>query len=84
MSKKQIVIAVVIAAIAVAVLFGFSLFIARWEQAWKDAGTSLTALQQMTVAASRLLQQSFLLVALALAAASFFVVWLLGLLVRKK
>lgn len=84
MSKKQIVIAVVMAAIAVAVLFGFSFFMARSEQVWKDAGVSLTALQQMAVAAARLVQQAFLLIALVLVAVSFGVVWLVGLLVRKK
>jgi hypothetical protein len=84
MNKKQIIIAVVIAAIAVAVLFGFSLCMARWEQAWKDAGVSLTAPQQMAVAASRIVQQAFLLIAFVLVAGSFGVVWLAGLLFQKK
>lgn len=84
MSKKQVVIAIVLAVIAVAAAFGFSSFMAGREAAWKDEGASLTVLAQVAVTAARLIRHSFLLIAPVLVAGSFFVVWLAGLLFRKK
>jgi hypothetical protein len=83
MSKKQIIIALAMAAIALVVVLGFGSFMAGRELAWKDAGVSLTAAQQLAVTVARLVRQSFLLIAPALVAGSFGVVWLVGLLFRK-
>ena len=84
MSKKQVIIAIVLGVIAVAAVFGFSSFMAGQEEAWRAAGASLTALQQLAVVAAQLVRRFFLLLALLLVAGSFFVVWLLGLLFGKK
>lgn len=84
MSKKQIILAIVLAVIAMAVAFGFSSFMAGREAAWKDEGASLPALAQMAVTVARLIRHSFLLIAPVLVAGSFFVVWLFGILFRKK
>jgi hypothetical protein len=83
MSKKQIIMAIIIAVIAVAAAFGFSSFMAGREEAWKAANAQLMALPRMMVAVAQLIRQLFVPIAVALVAGSFFVVWLLGLLFRK-
>ena len=81
MSKRQVIVAACMAAVAVALVAGFSSFVAGREEAWKAQQVSLPAALQLAIAATQTVRRFFLLIAGLLVGASFGVVWLVGLLV---
>jgi hypothetical protein len=84
MSRKLLIMAAVLAAVLIALVAGFTSFMAGQEQAWSAQHATLSGPAQTAVTAARAARQYFPLVALALAAGSFGVVGAFGILLHKK
>ena len=84
MSKKQLILAAVTAAVLVALVLGFAFFMAGRERIWSEENQSLPALIQLALVAGRSIRRYAFLVVFLLVVGSFGTVWLAGLLFGKK
>ena len=84
MSKKLLIMAAVLAAILIALVAGFTSFMAGQEQAWSAQLTTLSGPAQAAVATARAARHYFPFIALLLVVGSFGVVWIIGICSRRK
>ena len=84
MTKKLVLVATFIAAIAIALVAGFTLFMAGREEVWKAQQTVITQQMMAVSSAAQLARNYFPLITLALIIGIFGVAWLIGILFRKK